>query len=193
MFFFLPTVDKLLLCTRHYNHWVLSCSNVHIIRSSPDRITKNCTAPVSSKFFHRGQWQFSFAQKMSFIYSSVPGVSQLFLKLPREILVNRRVLSSVELLGGYWLHQQTEIQSLTSSPHWGHWAVNSSFWVTAIYLVRFTNLLADFPSHLTVPHSLFLNQKMADYMTSGWFHVTVFILGGDYCSVHALLDFCISL
>lgn len=114
-----------------------------------------------SVVFHRGQWQFSFAQKMSFIDLLIPGVSKLFLKLPREILVNRKVLSSVKLLGGHWLHQQTGIQSLTSSPHCSHRAVNSSFWTTAIYLVRFTNVLAEFPSHLTVLHSLSLNQKMA--------------------------------
>lgn len=62
----------------------------------------------------------SFAQKMSFIDLLVAGVSKLFLKLPRELLVNKRVPSSVGLLGGHQLHQQTGIQSLTSSPNCGH-------------------------------------------------------------------------
>lgn len=128
--------------------WVLLQTHVHIIRNSPNRITPKLYCPCKlSALFFRGQWPCSFAQKMSFINLLAPGVSKLLLKLPRENLVNKRVLSSVKLLGGYWLHQQTGIQSLTSFPNWGHWAVNS-FWATAIYLVKFTSSLAGFPGHL---------------------------------------------
>lgn len=142
-------------------HWVLLLAHVHIIRSSPSRITPKLHCPCKlSALFYRGQWRFRFAQKMSFISLLVPGVNKLFLKLPGEILVDKRALSSVGLLGAYWLQQQTGIQSLPFFPNWGRSAVNS-FWVTAIYLVKFTNSLADFPSYLTVLHSLFLNPKMA--------------------------------
>ena len=143
-------------------HWVLLYAHVHIIRSNPSRIPPKLRCPCKlSAFFYRGRWQFRFAQKMSFISLLVPGVSKLFLKLPGEVLVDKRALSSVGLLGAYWLHQQTGNQSLPFFPNWGRGAVNS-FWVTAIYLVKSTNSLAEFPGYLTVRPSLFLNQKMAD-------------------------------
>lgn len=135
--------------------WVLSHTHVRIIRSSPTRITPKLTA-----FSFRAQWQLSFAQKLSFINLLAPGVSKLLVKLPRGNLVNKRILSSVQRPGGDWLHQQTGTQSLTSFPNWGHWAV-SSFWATAIYLVKFTDSLADSPGYLTALCNLFLNQKMA--------------------------------